>query len=523
MKFIPYGNARWKRKLVVTLLIAAFPMTFVVNGVISYRSLISFSSELTSVPVPSILIPGNASRLSEMAAEFEFYLERDHLPLNYTLTVYWNDLFTEISAFGTAGDAAIWTGMTLAMAAYKYATMKRDGNSTQVQDALDLVHRMIFGVSLLLAIPNGGIGPRYAGVLARSVSPKNWSTTNPPIAGYDYTSHADNRDVFDGKGDYSDWMWIGYPSLDQYSGIVMGITVAAALVDDSWVQDQVRLLAAQIIEHFRHTNWRLTDGNSPGTSRTTGQSFHYKIQISSFWLLGVLFMGKLTDPTRYTSLFNHFAFERGYADRLALYSDLRMFSLFNYYSMNINWVILHGMAAFETHPYLHALFGNLFENTLYPVIQGHRNAWFNMAYLQVTGKNLPSVQDDVVDQLMRFDIERIPGQANTTRLPERGLNVTGNYHDLVNESWERMRFDEWLETKWYFPNARLNLGSLFMDASQEYLAKPKTVEHYQCVDFLWQRTPWEEYDYSPARRQDSGLSFLLPYYMARYCGFLEEG
>ncbi len=480
------------------------------------NSLLVFADYLNeSAPVDyGSLIMANETRLAEMATEFEFYLQRDNLPLNYTLTAYWEDTnYTSIAGWGTSGDAAIWTGMTLAMAALRYASIKQEGNASRTAGAIDLVRRLASGVGLLLAVPNGGIGPDYPGVLARSVSPKNWSIAHPGISGFDYVNGADGVDVFDGAGAYSDWLWIGYPSLDQYSGIIMGISCAAALVgdDDPWVDALMALLSAQIIEHFRKTNWNLVDGNA----RTTGQSFQWMPEHTSYWVLATVFMGVLTDPVKYTPLYHHWAYDRGYADYKMLDIDLGYFSLFNYFSMNINWVIFYAMATFETDPSLKCLYTRVMENCLYQVASNHRNAWFNMAYLHVTGKDDPNIRADVLDQLMRFDVERVPGDPASRRIPERGLNETGNrFEGLIPSNWPVVEFPGWLDANPVYPARQVNVAAYFTDS--EYLAVPKTAEQYQCVDFLWQRSPWERNTYSPALRQDSGLAFLLPYYMAKF-------
>ncbi|MFX0101980.1 MAG: hypothetical protein ACFFCS_20610 [Candidatus Hodarchaeota archaeon] len=525
MKIISYGKQKKKRKWKVfaVLLVFIIPFIFPVYALLCFDSLQKFADEVTRAEVDyDSLIPANYTRLSEMADEFQFYMDRDHLPLNYTLSVYWQDVpsYTQIRYYIVAGDAAIWTGMTLAMASLRYAVMKRDGSASEIQDALDFVKNLTSGVSLLLAVPNGGIGPDYPGVLARSVSPKNWYPSNPRISGYDYTNGADNVDVFDGRGDYSDWLFIGYPSLDQYSGIIMGVTMAAALVDDPWVQEQVGLLAAQMIEHFRTTNWHLTDADG----RTTGQSMLYKVEHPSFWVLSTIFMGVMADPDAYMPLYHHYAFERNYAHQVPLSAiDFNFLTLSNYFSININIVILYAMMMLETNPRLREVYESTLQS-IYSWLRNHRNAWFNMMYLQSMGINDSNIKKDVEDQLMRFDVERIVGDPNSRRLPERGLSLSGGtYDDLIPSSLPRITYDGWLATQPFYPSQDLNLVSLFVEMDDEYLTKPKTVEHYHTVDFLWQRSPYRIITYSPAARQDSGLAFLLPYYMGRYHGIIQEG
>jgi hypothetical protein len=231
----------------------------------------------------------------------------------------------------------------------------------------------------------------------------------------------------------------------------------------------------------------------------------------------------LADPDAYRDLYYQWAVERGYADYNMLKADLRMYTLFNYFSMNINWVILYAMATFETDPALRARYQRVMAECFYPVARNHRNAWYNMAYLHVMAVNDSLIQNDVEDQLMRFGVERIPGLPNSTRLPERGLNVTGNYYPhLVNETWPRMTFSSWLRTRPLFPQPEVNVATMLIDDG-EFLAKPKTAELYHSVDFLWQRTPYTGSDYSPAVRQDSGLAYLLPYWMGRYHGSIPRG
>jgi hypothetical protein len=520
VKTIPHSRKGAWRKAFITLLVILAPASFGCYVFSCAESLGQFASYLGSEPVDyGSLIPANYTKFESMARGFEYYLERDNIPLNYTLSAIWNENFTAIEIYGVSGDAAIWTGMALAMASFKYAAVKRGGSATEIANATRLVRKMADGVSLLLAVPNGGIGPQYPGVLARSVSPKSWNASHPAILGYPYGQEADQTDVFDGAGAYSDWFWIGYPSLDQYSGIIMGVTVALAIVDDPWVHERAKLLAAQMVEHFKRTGWNLADGNG----RTTGQSLQYAPEHPGYWLLATLFMGTLADPAAYKDLYYQWAIERGYADYNVLKVDLRMYTLFNYFSMNINWVILYAMATFETYPALRERYQRVMAECMYPVAANHRNAWFNMAYLHVMGKNDSRIQQDVDDQLMRFGVERIPGQPNSTRLPERGLNASGNYYrHLVNGTWPHTTFSSWLTANPLYPQASMNLAAALLDDG-EFLAKPKTVDQYHSVDFLWQRTPYTSSDYSPARRQDSGLAYLLPYWMGRFHGSIPGG
>ena len=519
MKTIPhrkFGAKKGWHKIVAVVIIIGTPLSAFFYGYSCIDSFVAFTHSFRSYQIDyASLIPANYSRLDQMAREYEKFLLVNHLPLNYTLSAYWNANFTSIVMYTSSGDASIWSGMSLAAACFEYAAAKREGNATLQTSALLLVKRLISGVSLLLAVPNGGIGPNFSGVLARSVCPKNWNSSHPAIAGF--SKPADNVNIFNGAGNYSDWNWIGYNSLDQYSGIIMGVSCAAKLVDDAWVQSQVRLLATQMLEFFKKMNWYLIDGNG----RTTGQAFQYKIEHPGFWLLATIFMGVLVDPIQYSPLYYQWAIDRGYADPKVLANDLSLFNLINYYSLNINWVIFYALATFETNPTLHATYQQLMKTDMYPVMANHRNAWLNMMYLHVMQLNDSSIKKDVEDALMRFDIERIPGQKNSTKLPERGLNVTNYYWNLVPASKPRHTFAQWLATRLHYPAANINFAAS-MVGDEAYFDVPKTVDQFANDDFAWQENPWTDSQYSPAHLENSGLSFLLPYWMGRWAGMIPE-
>lgn len=77
----------------------------------------------------SQLIKPNYARMAKMAKSFNYHFDKDNTPLDYTLTVYWkNTKYKKIDHYGTAGDAAIWSGMNLAAQSLHYATAKKSKN-----------------------------------------------------------------------------------------------------------------------------------------------------------------------------------------------------------------------------------------------------------------------------------------------------------------------------------------------------------------------------------------------------------
>jgi hypothetical protein len=516
MKIVPYTPHARRLAAIIVIVVIAAPGLFAAYAGSCFGSLIAFDSYLGNTPVDySSLIPANNTELANLASGYEYYLERDNLPINYTLSCVWNESFSAISEYTVTDDGAIWTGMMLAAAVFQYVVAERDGNATEISNATLLLHRLISGVVLLMAVPNGGIGPQYPGILARSVCPDTWDHAHAPIQGL---TNEDGVNVFYGKGNYSSWWWVGYPSLDQYSGIIMGLTTAAALIhDDPWVQERVDAMILQIAGYMRETNWCLMDGDN----RTTGQSFQYKYEHPSYWLLSILFMASLVDPATYLPLYHQWAYENGYATDAMLQSDLTFFITDNFYTYNINWDILFAMAVFETDPVLKATYQRLVSQVLYPPVRNLRDAWFNLAYLLVMNSTNSNIQKDISDQLMRFGLERIPGQANSTLMPERGLNSTGSFYSgLIPATWPQTTLSGWLAKNPSYPAAAVNPIVSIFGKSTVFLTQPLTVDHMASNEFLFQESPVIYSTYSPANVQQSGLSYLLPYWMARYAGFI---
>ena len=84
----------------------------------------------------------------------------------------------------------------------------------------------------------------------------------------------------------------------------------------------------------------------------------------------------------------------------------------NYYSLNINYVMLVNLISAEQDPSLRIRYENILEKIYYPIIRIGRNAWFNLGYLYMMQENDLStyttdqllILKDVEDQIMRFNL-----------------------------------------------------------------------------------------------------------------------
>jgi len=532
MKFRPYGKFGKKDKKTILLVsvILGILIPYLAGGFYLLWHL-PYEATMAGYDIDrSQLIDANYTAMAGWADEFNLYYENNNTPLDYVLTVYWNDTsYTNITRYGTAGDATIWTGMMLMAQSLHYAAAVKTGVQSKIDDALRLAERALRGVSILMAVPSGGIGEGYPAMIARSVTPKNWTEVGgAPVDAYDYENpeEMDADDIFEGTGAYSDWWWKGYPSTDQWSGIFLGLGQCARVFmqdthpETQWIRTRVRDLAIQIIEGFIRSNWMILDQTEEGNSRTTGQDFKLSIEMAGIWLLSILKMGMAACPERYTDLYYHYALERNYINIIE--HDLRIFNLMNFYSFNINYNMLVNLVSLEEDPSLRIRYENIVTNIWYPIIRLERNAWFNTGYLYMMQKSGPTeyteadnlIVEDIEDQMMRFNETRLPN--NTTRIPERG----GDQNPVPYEYYNPI--DKYVEN----PIINLLYGWVLSMINKSVYEYAKTTDMYHSEDFFWQRTPWEirEERASDRLRQDSGLAYLLPYYIGRYLNiFSEEG
>lgn len=519
MKYRPHKNKfgkKDKKILLIVGIICGITIPYIGGGLylvwhIPYESTMAYKID------DSEFLDANYTRMAQFADLFNYYFEKDHIPLNYTLTVFWEDMnYTEIARFGTAGDAAIWSGMNLAAQSLHYLAAKKADNDTDQDNALRLVEKTLDGVSKLIAIPSGGIGEDYPVILARSVCPKNWTEiSNATIDHYPPWS-IDPEGVFDGAGQYKDgWWWLGYPSTDQWSGIILGLGQCAKVFmdedtdDTKWIRERVKDLVIQIVEGFIKSNWMLLDMGYSGNSRTTGQDFKASIEMTGVWVLSILKMAMTAVPDRYTELYYHYALERNYINWME--QDYRIFNLMNYYSLNINYNMLVNLLSLEEDLSLRIRYENVVRNIYYPIIRISRNAWFNMGYLYMMQMDDPDdynddeelIVKDIEDQLMRFNKTRTPN--GTTRIPERGGDRNEVQYELYNPT------DKYRKK----PLISGLYGWVLDLYDKDVFEYAKRVDEYQNSDFLWQRTTWEYDNGTSYLRQDSGLAYLLPYYIGR--------
>ncbi|MHA1681914.1 MAG: hypothetical protein ACTSUE_13330 [Promethearchaeota archaeon] len=444
--------------------------------------------------------------LEDMAFFYEQRLHEYHLPLNISSgALFYDDNLSSLNYYYGNGDGACWTGHTLAAEAYHYAVAKASGNETWRLNAMGKLKSVLNGTAMLLAVPNGGIGPNYSCILARYFCPP-YLNSGPYRVMHD--SLFGNPEMHNGSGIYSDWRYNGHASRDQHSGLMLGLGRAweLAAMDDAWVNETIRLLVEQLIDGLQATGWEAFDGDGTPTGTHMFSTFPAS---GAYWCLGLLQLGKNVNPAKYSGLYYHYAIERNLIGQL---EDTNAMVLINsYYANNIHVAGYFNLIAMEEDPILKALYLNKFKTRFYDVIRYHRNGWFNVAWLALSGEQNATIEADIVDQLMRFYPNHYPNVRNYTNPRPAWHQIVPN-HELLSR----------LTSTPFGPSFEFFIDMFNINTTVYY--QPATIDIMDVAssNFIWQRCPFDPWDESGVnpRQEMMSIDYLLVYWMCRYLGIL---
>jgi hypothetical protein len=297
-------------------------------------------------------------------------------------------------------------------------------------------------------------------LLARFLIPRSSPYANAVLG--EEAKHGIHDATYNGQA----YGWLGNTSRDQYSGVFFGLGVAYTLVADASVQTEIRNDVTRMLAFLTRNAWnvRMPDGSISTTfnGRPDQQ-------------LSLLQVGRLVDPARWTTLYK--TMRTSYAAATALPVTYECFDPYNsYYKFNLDHINFYNLIRLEEpgtprNQYLSA-FGRLRGCT-----RTHQNAHFNM-------------------------IERGLLGANTTRDNET-VNMLG---------------------LWLLRPRR----NVFVDNTGKYPAcgtracSPIPVNDRYTTDFLWQRSPFQLAGGEDGTVPTPGVDYILPYWMARYYGVLNQ-
>ena len=192
---------------------------------------------------------------------------------------------------------------------FKYVAAVNEGNQTMKADALRVIRKLTHGMAMMVAVPNGGLGPDFPGKLARG-----WA---PPFT-HDFAKFFFNNDPRHYNGtdgtamggqDYSQWRWRAHTSNDEYGGYYMGIGLVLKYVDDPYCQALVHLVIDQLAADMLRNNFLVIDAHGG----PTGVDQKAKFLSGGAFALLLIKMAALCYPDKYERYYYNLATEEMWA------------------------------------------------------------------------------------------------------------------------------------------------------------------------------------------------------------------
>lgn len=379
----------------------------------------------------------------------------------------------EADGFGLGGDSALFTGFALAAHSFQVAD---SGDPADLARALKCLRGLWYVTH--------AAGP---GVIARCAFPK------PEAARWDYPARwagrLPRRAKFIGEtpaavagpplpgalGDpFPQSVYYTRATKDQLTGILFGLSVAWVLVPES--QDTVRAIMVDLAAHLDTYDWRIRDANGKNDTSSDLVSGLLKVQFLALWRLT---SGDPAVTDDYLATFQG----ADIADWFNLFNNYEQ-----YYAHNLRATRAFTVWLLEDDATRKSEMRSYYRDHVWAYVSGHQNAWFAV---------MRGVQARGVDQ------------ASAVLVAQRSLAAL---------SLKPMR-------GWWSPYGGQEntptLGAHLTGCADAFVLAPhlrKPTEYW-----TWQKEPWDighgpASPAAPPVEDDTGLSFLLPYWMGRYYG-----
>ncbi|MGV9173156.1 MAG: hypothetical protein ACOC44_06710 [Promethearchaeia archaeon] len=487
----------------------------------------------------------NETLLAEIAEVLEYRHNKYHIPegiINLTVSVDFTDYnYDTVDKWHETDNAALWGGEMLGAECHRYAVAKKEDNQVELDEAIHVIRRLVHGFTMLLKVPNGGLGPDYPGIPARFYAAPGQEDLFPQI-------FSDHYKMFNGSGDYKNWKCRLKTSKDELAGYILGLGSVLKFIDPNdspdakWCYEKVKLMVAQLIEGFKDTNWLVLHGDGYPAGSDNNMYFG-----GGAWKLAWLKLGELAYPEKYADDYNYVA-----AKELHLHQSgegTLWNTIMEYYAYNFGQCVAYTLVLLEDDPELRHFYITMHENGFYDILKYHRNAWFNAAHLAFMKRigeekskkfenpeyDHATIARDVKDQLYRFKawVNPIGMSLSKNQWGVRNYNLTQRPHSTratsENEDIRAMKVDptskEWRD---FFENHIF--GKLYAWVQEDlfdfedYYLDAITVSEHGTASIIWARNPFYADGgdpYGNGLREERGLSFLLPYWIMRYYGYLD--
>lgn len=256
------------------------------------------------------------------------------------------------------------------------------------------------------------------------------------------------------------YAWIGNTSRDQFVGVFFGLAVAYDLVDDAPTQTAIRELVTRLDGFLSGHNWNITMPDGRVTTTFT---------LRPDELLMVMDVAAHINPATLTA--SDRALRPALLAALALPVTVDTFSDSSYFKFNLAYATFYNLIRLQA--------GNppSAYSQAYSILRAytasHQNAFFNMVDRSING----------------------PGAA-------RDMETLA----LLDEWLLRPRRDNYVD------------DSASVKVCGTQACAPVPVPLRPPTDFLWQRSPFQLAGGGSGKIENSGIDYILPYWMSRYYG-----
>jgi hypothetical protein len=301
------------------------------------------------------------------------------------------------------------------------------------------------------------------GLLARCAFPVSWKYAQSVIE--EERRHGIYYRVINGDT----YVWIGNTSRDQYSGVFFGLGVAYDLVEDAQVRAEIKTITTRLLDYLLDKNWQVTMPDGEISTIFTG----HPEQRLSFLAVGRRVNSSFADEYELARFFASLTVGSAIVFEVLEEHD-------SYFKFNLATINLFNLIRLETDSTYRNRYLDTY-NTLRRTTDDHGNAHFNM-----------------LDRALRGSAEAARDAAT---------------RQMLNDWLKRPRRDVWLDWR---SSAR------FASCGEDRACTPLPIADRICTDFLWQRSPFLLWGGGYGKIEGAGIDYILPYWMARYYGVIQE-
>ncbi len=275
--------------------------------------------------------------------------------------------------------------------------------------------------------------------------------------------------VYKGTLNGQEYYWIGNTSRDQYSGVFFGLGVAYDMVEDVQVRAEISDLVTRLLDFLVAHNWFVV---MPDGSISTVFTGHPDQRLS------FLQVGRRVNPSRFGNRYTDHRRRHSAQVIVPIAFDV-LDDHTSYFKFNLDTINLYNLIRLESNSFYRDRYLRAYD-VLRRTTDNHGNAHFNL-----------------IDRALRG-----PGSRRDAETRE-----------LLDQWLLRPRRDIFLDWRG---------DPRYPACAEDKACKPIPVVDRIRTDFLWQRSPFLLFGGGTGKIETAGIDYILPYWMARYYGVIEE-